>query len=751
MKSILLTLLFTALVTSIVNAQQLGLLDQLELNADVKSWADVPGTPWTLVIAEYRLHVLERDETGAFIGVRHVSDFVFGSELQLSIDGTLILAHDRTDGPWDEKAASGHLFRLDKTTGLLQALTGSVTIAGYDTRVFMNPTGTHVYAMRMQLHNILRSDLTIHPISADGIGAAQSTIVMKRGIPLPMADRAGFYLYQQSSITRYTLDETTGAPVDVGVITLSLFSGFVAHGYSYTGNHFWLLVGNTLRAFVRSSTGALEQRAHATVSGVSNAESEARFITDPEAGHIRLLRDGVERRYRFANNAITLVSTTEVTRSWPEFSATASIQNTRFVISLSNRDEAWYAAPGRLTRIGYSSRLYPIGHIDMEGEPAGYHWLNDTIAVVWHRSLLEETRLRILRSEIHRDGRHLSTTEQVIPWPDGIVPTFTGRLPVLRVEADGALRVRFADTGIIRHSGGTWQTLWLGAGPSDAILRDDTLFVATSTHVMIIVRADTIATMIPTSSGFAGELESVQWFDHGELGLSLIRNFMNPTGAITSVRHWLIETSWTDQDLWHLRENGMFDQVYQVYMHPHLMSPEYPYPYVMSQEHTWGYLYTGAVTKAFYGYSEFHKLNPNYIPHVWTLAGERIGKIWGTTRDDQRRHVPVIMGIIVNISVEDVVPLERPTEARIESTYPNPFNPSTEIRFTVGTQDVASLPVDVRVYDVLGREVAVLTSGIRSVGTHTVRFDATGLSSGVYLIRLITPQGSDTRRVMLLK
>jgi hypothetical protein len=533
MKPLLLCAIFILIGTPSLQSQQLGLLNQLELDAEVKDWVDVPGTPWTLAIAGHRLHVLERDGSGAFIAIRDSSDQMSGTRLQLSLDGTLILAHDQTVGAWDHLSASGQLFRLDKATGELQAYTGSITTSGSDSRVWMNPTGTHVYAMRMQPYNIQRSELTIHPITADGIGPAQSTIVMKRGIPLPMADRAGFYLYQQGSLTRYTIDETTGAPVDGGVVTLSLFSGFVAHGYSSTGNHFWLLVGNTLRAFVRSSTGAIEQRAQVTISGVSNANSEARFITDPEAGHIRLLRDGIERRYRFANNAITLVSTSEVTRSWPEFSALASVQNTRFVVSLSDRDEAWYAAPGLLTRIGYSSRLFPIGHIDLEGEPAGYHWHNDTTAVIWHRSLLEETRMRILRSEIHRDGRNLSTSEKVIPWPDGIVPTFTGRLPILRVEADGALRVRFADQGIIRYSGGTWQTLWRGEGPSDAILRQDTLYVATATRVWIIVGADTIATFNPTPSDYGGELESVQWFDHGQFGLSLIRNFMNPTGHVT--------------------------------------------------------------------------------------------------------------------------------------------------------------------------------------------------------------------------
>jgi hypothetical protein len=84
-----------------------------------------------------------------------------------------------------------------------------------------------------------------------------------------------------------------------------------------------------------------------------------------------------------------------------------------------------------------------------------------------------------------------------------------------------------------------------------------------------------------------------------------------------------------------------------------------------------------------------------------------------------------------------------PESARLESNFPNPFNPSTTIRF--------ALPVaaDVRleVFDTMGRAVAVLAQGVWPQGEHQVRFDASGLPSGVYLYRLVTdgqPMGDRT-------
>ena len=101
----------------------------------------------------------------------------------------------------------------------------------------------------------------------------------------------------------------------------------------------------------------------------------------------------------------------------------------------------------------------------------------------------------------------------------------------------------------------------------------------------------------------------------------------------------------------------------------------------------------------------------------------------------------------VPVSSEDEP--ELPEAYALAQNYPNPFNPSTNIRFQLPQAEQVTL----RVFDVLGREVAALLDNTSlGGGEHTVRFDASRLTSGVYLYRL--EAGSSfvqTRRMVLAK
>jgi hypothetical protein len=92
-----------------------------------------------------------------------------------------------------------------------------------------------------------------------------------------------------------------------------------------------------------------------------------------------------------------------------------------------------------------------------------------------------------------------------------------------------------------------------------------------------------------------------------------------------------------------------------------------------------------------------------------------------------------------------------PVQFRLEQNYPNPFNPSTTIQYTitggVGTLHEASL----QVFDVLGRRVATLVDGPVAPGTHSVKFDASRLSSGVYFYRLQAGSFVHTRMMTMVK
>lgn len=84
---------------------------------------------------------------------------------------------------------------------------------------------------------------------------------------------------------------------------------------------------------------------------------------------------------------------------------------------------------------------------------------------------------------------------------------------------------------------------------------------------------------------------------------------------------------------------------------------------------------------------------------------------------------------------------------RMDGTYPNPFNPSTTIRFTVAVPSYVSL----RVYNLVGQEVATLVDAHISSGSHAVQFDASHLPSGIYFTRLVAGSTVETERLILMK
>lgn len=93
------------------------------------------------------------------------------------------------------------------------------------------------------------------------------------------------------------------------------------------------------------------------------------------------------------------------------------------------------------------------------------------------------------------------------------------------------------------------------------------------------------------------------------------------------------------------------------------------------------------------------------------------------------------------------LPVCRPEAFRLEQNYPNPFNPTTVVSY----QLPAVSDVRLIVYDLLGRDVAVLVNGKQVPGRYEVRFDASGLASGVYLYRLTAGGSVQTRKMLLVR
>ena len=97
--------------------------------------------------------------------------------------------------------------------------------------------------------------------------------------------------------------------------------------------------------------------------------------------------------------------------------------------------------------------------------------------------------------------------------------------------------------------------------------------------------------------------------------------------------------------------------------------------------------------------------------------------------------------------VTDVEDLEIPTVYALEQNYPNPFNPSTVINFSLPESGLVTL----KVFNILGEEVATLINEMRSVGNYEVSFDASHLTTGMYIYRIESGEFTSIKKMLLVK
>ncbi len=102
----------------------------------------------------------------------------------------------------------------------------------------------------------------------------------------------------------------------------------------------------------------------------------------------------------------------------------------------------------------------------------------------------------------------------------------------------------------------------------------------------------------------------------------------------------------------------------------------------------------------------------------------------------------------VSITVTDVGENpSNPTEFRLYDNYPNPFNPSTTLRYSLPEASFTSI----KIYDALGNEVSSLVNETKSAGTYEVEFNAAGLSSGIYYYTIQAGSFNQTKKMILIK
>jgi plastocyanin len=157
------------------------------------------------------------------------------------------------------------------------------------------------------------------------------------------------------------------------------------------------------------------------------------------------------------------------------------------------------------------------------------------------------------------------------------------------------------------------------------------------------------------------------------------------------------------------------------------------------------------------GAFSLHPLSSTAIPagaQTWTnstgTAFTYVVQIPGTYTYQCDVHAPGMSGSFTAgaaTGVNDEPRQSQPSTIHLDQNYPNPFNPSTRITYSLAQNSSVSL----KLFNVMGEEVATLVKGFQTSGIHDVSFDGTGLPTGTYLYCLEAGGSVATKRLVLVK
>jgi len=307
---------------------------------------------------------------------------------------------------------------------------------------------------------------------------------------------------------------------------------------------------------------------------------------------------------------------------------------------------------------------------------------------------------------------------------------------------------------------------------------------------------------------------TTEWYNHYagtiSLGNGFIWHWDEMNQVYSMVANGYFENGFVDPGAWNTyttRPQAGIDEttgdiycMYQRYMNPIEYSQTFPFPYMVGDTADvsstgWpnGDIWITKSTDGGYTWAEgtnitqtrtpgapanecLSELTPSMAPqvtggncHVFYVLDRDAGTpvqnegVW-TLNDMIYQRVPVGLiaeepvlppypmhcdstGMPDTLNVRNVSPGYQPAEFSLNPAYPNPFNPGTNLRFNLPKAAEISLII----YDISGREVAILAEGFRAAGAYEATFNAVELSSGIYFARLKTAGYAQTQKLVLIK
>ncbi len=213
------------------------------------------------------------------------------------------------------------------------------------------------------------------------------------------------------------------------------------------------------------------------------------------------------------------------------------------------------------------------------------------------------------------------------------------------------------------------------------------------------------------------------------------------------------------------RNNGTFNEIKDIIIHTYPQSPNQlsisansdgsiklqwhnrnaESDSIMVQRAVGGDPHLGIASANFVDYAEIAPTDSVFIDSNTTSGNSYYYRLSITMKDSTViQSYPIMMKDTVVTTVEQV---NTPVSFQLFNNYPNPFNPTTVISYSIPKRGMVTL----KIFDMLGREVATLVNEVKNAGSYEVQFDGSRLASGVYFDRLVTGNHAITRKMLLLK